>query len=78
MSPVIDAPESLPATALPTVDNAPVRVSPTTAPSSWWRALLSRLNQPLFSVNGSKPPPEAAIDYLARKHTFLYIKALSG
>jgi hypothetical protein len=40
--------------------------------------LLSRLNQPLFSVNGSKPPPEAAIDYLARKHTFLYIKALSG
>jgi len=78
MSPVIDAPKSLPATALPTVDDTRVCGSPTTAPSSWWRALLSRFNQPLFSVDGSKPPPEAAIDYLARKHTFLYIKALSG
>jgi hypothetical protein len=78
MSSVIDAPEFLPAAALPTVDDALVCVSPTTTPSSWWRALLSRLNQPLFSVDGSKPPPEAAIDYLARKHTFLYIKALSG
>ena len=78
MSPVIDAPESLPATALPTVDDALVCESPTTAPWSWWRILLSRLNQPLFSVNGSKPPPEAAIDRLAREHTFLYIKALSG
>jgi hypothetical protein len=78
MSLVIDAPESLPAATLPTVDDAPVCVSPTTAPLSWWRTLLSRFNQPLFSVEGSKPPPEAAIDYLAREHTFLYIKALSG
>jgi hypothetical protein len=78
MSPVVDAPESLPATALPTVDDAPVCGSPTTAPSSWWRALLSRFNQPLLSIDGSKPPHEAAIDYLAREHTFLYMKALSG
>jgi hypothetical protein len=78
MSLVIDAPESLPATALPTVDDAPVCGSPTTALSSWWRTVLNRFNQPLFSVDGSKPPPEAAIDYLARKHPFLYMKALSG
>jgi hypothetical protein len=78
MSPVIDAPESLPATALPTVDDASVCGSSTTAPLSWWRILLSRFNQPLFSVDGSKPPPEAAIDYLAREHPFLYMKALSG
>ena len=77
MSLVIDAPETLPA-APPTIDDAPARVSPPATPSSWWRTLISRFNQPMFTVDGSKPPPEAAIDRLAREHTFLYIKALSG
>lgn len=78
MSLVIDAPKSLPAAALPTIDDAPVCVSPTTAASSWWQALLSRFNRPLCTVDGSKLPPESAIDHLAREHTFLYIKVLSG
>ena len=77
MSLVIDAPETLPAAAPPTFDDAPVHVSHATAPSSWWRTLISRFNQPLFTVEGAKPS-ESALDRLARENTFLYIKALSG
>ena len=77
MSLVIDAPETLPAAAPPTFDDAPVYVSPAKAPSSWWRTLISRLKQPLFTVGRSKPS-ESAMDRLAREHMFLYIKALSG
>ncbi|MDH3601911.1 MAG: hypothetical protein OEU26_20050 [Candidatus Tectomicrobia bacterium] len=78
MSLVIDAPETLPAAAPPTIDDAPARVSRPATSSSWWRTLISRFNRPLFTVSGAEPPPEAAIDRLAREHTFLYIKALSG
>jgi hypothetical protein len=53
-------------------------VSPSATPSSWWRTFISRFNQPLCTVHGSTLPPESAIDHLAREHTFLYIKALSG
>jgi hypothetical protein len=78
MSLVIDAPETL-STAVPTTfDAAPAGLSPATARVSWWRALISRFNQPLLRIDGSKPRPESAIDHLAREHTFLYIKALSG
>jgi hypothetical protein len=78
MSLVIDAPETLFAAAPPTIDDAPARVSPSATPSSWWRTFISRFNQPLCTVHGSTLPPESAIDHLAREHTFLYIKALSG
>ncbi len=85
MSLVIEVPETLPAAVHPTYDDVPAVVTP--MPSvppqrksspSWWRSIVNRFSKRHAPARLPCRSPESAIDYLAREHAFVFIRAISG